>query len=570
MKKFSKIISTLLSILLLVSCSSKKKDVINLEKDYTPLEYYHYEANDFYDKCDLLEEYANDNEIDKMNALYDELYRDCLEAMELYEICYVNYCNNVNDEYYSEEHLYSDDIARVMKNAFCSACHNITKSSASAEFKKHLNNDLIYEDYEEYIVKSQEILDLEARESELEQEYNEIYDSLDNYVCVVDGVTYTYGKRGEIDSADIYWKVCSDCLKDFNEDCGDIYLELVDIRDKIAKYYGYANFAEYADEKMYYRDYHTSDLENFKKLTKEFGYYMFYDLIYFNSILEDIDLDGDTLVKTTLPILTDISSLINDAYTIFDKYKLYSIDSGEGRYGGSFMTSLDFNKSAYLFLSCSNSEQDYYTLAHEFGHFTNGLAVPNYNPVAVDGCYDVFEIHSTGLEGLFGLKAESIFKDRLNDANSLNICDKFYSIIDGLVYDDFQRAVYENPDMTLDEINEIFDKTYEEYGVKQFYEENGPGYVDALKYEWTLVHHNFDDPMYYVSYATSAFAALQIFTTGLDNYKKAVKIWENIVLSNPYVDGYMKIVSDAGLKTFNDEEAVYDTYIKAFEYIEQE
>lgn len=570
MKRISKIICMFLTLLLLVSCSSQKKDAIDLEKDYTPLEYYHYETNDFYDKCDLLEEYANNNEIDKMNSLYDELYNECLKVYELSAMCYVNYCNDVNDEYYKDEDLYIEDVSRTMENAFATACHNITNSSSSEEFKKHLNNDLIFEDYEEYVIKSQEILDLEKRESELSQKYNDVYDTLDDYKYVENGISYTYGSLSEIEDDGLFWRAYNKCLKDFNSDCGEIYLELIKIRDEIAKYYEYDNYAEYADEEMYFRDYDESDLDYLKEVTKENAYYMINDYFYFSSALEELDLDASSLINTTLPIITSISSVANDAYTVFDKYKLYSIDSGEGRYSGSFMTSLDYNKSAYLFLSCSNNERDYYTLAHEFGHFTNAIAAPSYNPICAGGCYDVFEIHSTGLEGLFGLKAESIFKDRLNDTNSFNVCDKFLSIVDGLAYDDFQREVYKNPDMTLDEINEVFDNVYKEYGYNQFYGEYAPGYLDTLKYEWVFVHHNFDNPMYYVSYATSAFAALQIFTTALDNYDKAVDIWENIVLSNPYDDGYLEIVSSAGLKTFVDEQAVLDAYNKAFEYIEQQ
>lgn len=72
--------------------------------------------------------------------------------------------------------------------------------------------------------------------------------------------------------------------------------------------------------------------------------------------------------------------------------------------------------------------------------------------------------------------------------------------------------------MSLDEINNTFKDVMYDYGWKDW-----EGY-SAIQYDWMYVPHNFDSPMYHVSYGTSAFAALQIWAKSINNYNKAVNL----------------------------------------------
>lgn len=98
------------------------------------------------------------------------------------------------------------------------------------------------------------------------------------------------------------------------------------------------------------------------------------------------------------------------------------------------------------------------------------------------------------------------------------------------MYDEFQAAVYADPDMTLEEVNRLFKDISEEYGC--FYEED-----EEESYFWVEISHNFQSPMYYISYATSALSALDLWLISLEDRDKAVDIYLDLAamgMSRPY------------------------------------
>ena len=55
---------------------------------------------------------------------------------------------------------------------------------------------------------------------------------------------------------------------ELNAVVGPIYVELFRLRDKIAKSYGYDNYADFADQEIYLRDYGTEEAEIFHEAVK--------------------------------------------------------------------------------------------------------------------------------------------------------------------------------------------------------------------------------------------------------------------------------------------------------------
>lgn len=556
-----KILSFVLTLFLLVSCSfTNKQEFAN--KDYSLPEYYHYDSTDFIEKCDELKEYINNNDCDNALAAYDQLYDELLEVEDLSNICFIDYSENINDDYYSDEQQYIDNIFDDLSNKFLTLCHLMSESEFSNDFKSHIDNELLFNDFVDYIEKSDEEIELLAEETRLQQEYYKINDTIDDYTFTYNGKTYTYDEIIDVSDTDydLFSILYDGYSSKVNADLGKIYLKLVKVRDKIAKLNGYDNYALYADTEIYSRDYSFEDLANLKAAAKKYGSIAI-EILYSYYDYGSNNISGDKLLKDVTNIVTKISPLTQNAYDVLYKNDLYSISYGDGRYDGSYESSFVSKDSAFIFLNLSNSYRDYFTMAHEFGHFTNAIAVKNPCPFTREGCYDVLEIHSTGLEVLFGQKASNLLKDNYDTALLSNIIECLLAITDACVYDDFQRYVYANPDITLDEVNEKYKQLQLEYGWSEF------GGYTGMEYDWMYVPHNFDSPMYYISYGTSYFASLQLWQESIKDYDKTVHIWEDIVTSNVYDDGYIKIVSDAGLMPFTNKDSVIDTYDKVINYI---
>jgi oligoendopeptidase F len=79
-------------------------------------------------------------------------------------------------------------------------------------------------------------------------------------------------------------------------------------------------------------------------------------------------------------------------------------------------------------------------------------------------------------------------------------------------------------------------------------------YVD-LDYVWVDVLHNFEVPMYYISYATSIVPALQIMELSLTDRQKAIDVYNDIVTSDPDMS-FSEVLTMAGLADPFDEQTI--------------
>lgn len=543
-----KFVICLLCLFLLVGCNKSNNVEENVveEKGYGLVEYQHYEIGDYEERCKKLVQEANDGTFDA--ELYQELYDEALLVDDLSGTAYVKYCENVNDEKLQEESAYMDSTIEKIKNFLASTGNQICQSEVRDEFKEYLNNEDNFNAYDTYKEKGEEELELIDQENDLIQEYNTLTTSRNNYSTTINGEEYTYDflLSSEADELfeqdyDTFYNGYLDCVRQYNEDCGEIFLQLVQIRDKLAKMNGYENFAVYQDKEEYKRNYDISSLDTIKKLMKEYGEYIYFYVYSFNEDIES-EVTEQELLENTKEIFKQVSNDAYDHFNIFLDKKLYSINMSDDCYDGSYMIPLSSRNAGTIFINRTGDYNDYFTLAHEFGHLYNSFYAKSPNPILIPGVYDILEIHSSGTEFLFSEKAQDLFGENYDYICANNIIEKLYTIVMACIFDDWQRYVYENPNATLDEINKKYEEISSSYG---FYDN---------EYYWIFTPHNFDSPMYYMSYGVSFYTALQIWYEATNNFNKGEKIWEDIIKSNPYVEDYFEIVDKVGLTPFTDEE----------------
>lgn len=117
-----------------------------------------------------------------------------------------------------------------------------------------------------------------------------------------------------------------------------------------------------------------------------------------------------------------------------------------------------------------------------------------------------------------------------------SISDLLYSILSGCCEDEFQQKVFENPDMSIDEMNQLHSDLYEEY----------LGF--PMPYEWVEIHHHFETPFYYISYATSAASAFEIWEMSTLSRPAALAAYRSIT-QNTINCGYLEPLKRAGLNS---------------------
>jgi len=422
-------------------------------------------------------------------------------------------------------------------------------------FKKELNDDWLYDYYLNYEEVSSEVKALFERESELTSDYARISSEFNTDVVTFEGKEYSYSSFSNDSSLfntlgeEKYYELYELIWKKYNDKAGAVFLDLVKVRDQIAKLYGFENYALYADAKDYYRDYTEEDLEKYytaiKTVSKNYkstAYNLRYYLGYVDSLNELTHLTEQLLPYMSEYCKDTFYQLINDGLLLGTK--------NQNSYKGANSNGMYAKKNGtYIYIGEVSSYYDILGLTHELGHATNSTR----NRVSpLDRCsIDLAEIHSTGNEILLSTQYSSVFTE--STANLLEAIELDFVLgitIQGCIYDEWQREVYHNPDMTLEEINDAFERISLEYGITNY---------SALKYTWIDVPHNFNSPMYYMCYSTSNIVAMQLYVISLTDREKAIGLWEKIV-DKGINASYMEVVSEVGLVPFTNGDYVVEIF----------
>lgn len=302
---------------------------------------------------------------------------------------------------------------------------------------------------------------------------------------------------------------------------GEIYSKLVKVRDKIAGETVYENYAEYAYEIGYARDYTVAEAQSFS------GYVKKHIVPLYEKVGDAIaNLDTRYLSMTDEEILeelkfcfADVSGEMSDAFMYMLDKNMYDITYSEDKYPSYAATIYLYNLGTpFLFASPSEDNADQLgTVIHEFGHFNTML----YDPVNQENNIgtldasnmDTAEVNSLGLETLMTNYYNRFYG---KDENAYTLSLIYYllgNIIDGCVINEFELAAIKNPNMSVDELNRTYRKIGESYGMTFMTD-------DEMAYGWVRIQHIFTQPFYYISYATSSMAALDIWS-GIDDFDVA-------------------------------------------------
>lgn len=353
----------------------------------------------------------------------------------------------------------------------------------------------------------------------------------------VDGRIWTeeaLAQDRELDD-ETWWEIRSQLERKRNRAAGEIFLQLVRIRTEIARENGYDSYADCAYRESYGRDYTTEDIRTVREAAKRYWVPLEARLMDAVSERDLRALDvrtrayGDGILDAVQPYMGRIDPELAETFSFMRRYHLYDIAPSESKLPVGYTIGLPAYGTAFIFDAPYGDYQDYSTVIHEFGHFNEAFHSPE-SGLWSSFYIDVGEIHSQGLEVLFTAYADEMFGPEGGRAFYWStLSNMVTSVLDGCMYDEFQEAVYDNPDRSLEEVNRLFKDISEEYGY--FYDEEEESDF------WVEIPHTFQSPMYYISYATSALSALDLWLLSLEDRDRAVDIYLDLAamgMSRPY------------------------------------
>ncbi|MBP5694602.1 MAG: M3 family oligoendopeptidase, partial [Bacilli bacterium] len=207
-------------------------------------------------------------------------------------------------------------------------------------------------------------------------------------------------------------------LEENDEKIGQIYDELVKLRDTMAHKLGFKNFVDLGYLKLGRLDYNSEMVHGYreqikkdvvpvvKKLRKRQAerigiknpIWLDYNLDYLSGNAKPIG-DSATLVKAATKMYDEMSPESGKFFRFMVENNLMDLDAKAGKSGGGYMTYIPRYKSPFIFANSNGTSQDVDTLTHEVGHAFQGylganIKVPAERMPTLEAC----EIDSMSME----------------------------------------------------------------------------------------------------------------------------------------------------------------------------
>lgn len=488
-------------------------DGIHADVDYADMTWYIYDAAELLDKAARLGETADGKEA---ADLYDWLMAEYAKVYTLDNLAYIDFYAHPGDETLSDACQQLDSVLNEVNDALCTALSDALDGPAGSALRSYIGEDkaTALVGYDEQTDRQREITE---RVSELTLQYNAL---------IMEYLSYD----------------------EETEKIGALYRELVDLHNEEAQIVGYKDYADYAYEASYGRDFTPDDAAALCEAVKPYARQYFGSLYYNEATYADFSADTDLTERELVGLVTQYMPRVSDdaakAAAYMEKHGLYFMDSAERVSDLGFTTTLDQYNAPFIYLALYGDQNDIQSMFHEFGHYYDAYVNPVPDLLLSVGSLDIFEIHSTGMEALSTGWYEDIYGEDADLARIRFLDSALYTVFSGCLFDEFQRVVYADPSLTPEQISQTFVTIARSYGLRSFGKE--------FSHYWMQVNHNFESPFYYISYAVSMLASLQIYEMAENDWAAAADFYNDLVSLGAFDYTYCELLDKVGLECFTD------------------
>ena len=465
--------------------------------------------------------------LDAVVSIIYEAYEPLDQFSTAYALSNIYYSKDLTNAYWAEEYAFCSENMVIVQ----AALDQFYRALAKCKFRKQLEGENyfgpgFFADYEGEGVYDEIFTDLLSQEAALESQYYALWNAAGDLDMYSQAFFENYGLQME-----------------------ELYLQLIEVRQKIAAHLGYASYPEFAYDFYYGRDYSCQQTTSYlADIRAELA--PLYQQVIANP--PDLQLEYSTEAETlgyVREMAQSMGGSIWQAYQTMVDYGLYDIAYGPNKYNASFEIYIRNYHAPYLFINPTGTEYDKLTMAHEFGHFCCDF-VTGGSGAGVD----VGEIFSQGMEYLSLCYTQGDEKlEQVKMISCLSI------LVEQAAYASFEQQVYslKGADLTVENVRKLYQQTAGAYGMEI-------GGLDVRSY--VHVNHFYTNPMYVISYVVSNDVALQLYqmekeqagsgVAALTNAFQStdtgiVTFTENYDLESPFAVGRIKRIRQTLLQILN-------------------
>lgn len=462
---------------------------------------------------------------------------------------------DVNDTFYSEEMEYLDTFDARIQNSYNQMFSSIENSRFSS-----IQNMIFGESGAEDLqmssqASSEEILSLQEQGKKLVAEY--YYEYAQATVSTPEGEVLFSSLDSEGQSA--YY---NQFIQKYNQQFGELYLELVSLREQMAQALGYDSYTQVADLDMLRNSYTREDIKTFREDIKQTiaPVYRSY-LEDFYRRAENRDQPGYVYLlgeQSPVPqgswqetldqfeqLYQQMSEQTGECYSYLLSHEFIDAEPSQTKANVTFSTLIYSLNTPFLFANMNGSAEDVFSISHEFGHCFAMWQQLKLGSQQEGRSMDVSEIHSQAMQMLTLPYYEIFYGEDAGTARKYDVYTMVAGILTAAMNDEFQEKIYENPQMTVQELNELYKELAMEYGLVV----ESPYFdMESFSMGWFTTNQYFDTPFYAIDYALSGCVAMEFLQMGLEDYTQALETYLSLVQQNSDYD-FMTVLEETGLSS---------------------
>lgn len=486
------------------------------------------------------EKFENADTIEDAINIIDEIGKIRSDVSTMINLAQIRHSVNTFDEFYNAEQEYLDEYLPIysgLENKLSITLFNSKfKDDLIKKYGKHFFN-LIEVSLKTF---KPEIIEDLQEENKLATEYGKLIASsniefdgkslnlsqLKPYTESLDRET-----RKKANDASCGW------FKEHEQEFDDIYDGLVKVRTRIANKLGYNNYVELGYNRLGRTDYNSEMVAKYRDQIKKYVVPLASSIVAEQSKRINIDnlknydlnlfyVDGNPkpvgsvheLVEKARTMYHEMSKEAGEFFDFMCEHELFDLEAKKGKESGGYCTFIENYQSPFIFANFNGTSGDVDVLTHEAGHAfqvysSRDAILPEY----LWPTYEAAEIHSMSMEFFAHPWMQSFFENDAKKYLYSHVCGTITFLPYGACVDEFQHAIYENPEMTKEERKETWRKIEKQYLPYKIYDNE----ILERGTFWFRQGHIFSSPFYYIDYTLAQVCAQQFFIKNLENHDNA-------------------------------------------------
>ena len=475
-------------------------------------------------------------------------------------LCYIRHSVNTEDEFYTAEQDFFDEVSPVLQEAELGFKKALTECPYRKELEKKYGS-LLFSNIDMALrTFSPELIPLMQEENKLDTAYAKLIASAKipfrGEVLTVSELA-PYRETADDTLRHEAWDATCDFFASHNEEFDSIYDRLVAIRTEMGKKLGYENYIPLGYDRMDRNSYTAKDVEGFRAAVRDYivpladGLFraqakrtgLSYPLSYRDSLLSFRDGNprpvgtADDILSNAQDFYRWLSPETAEFVDTMFRDELMDVLSRKGKESGGYCTSIPDYKVPFVFANFNGTSGDVETMTHEFGHAFAGWSARDIFPHEyVSPTLESCECHSMSMEFFGWAWADKFYGPDADKFRFSHLAGALMFIPYGTMVDHFQHIVYEKPEMTPADRIETWKELTGIY-MPWIKLDDLPFYGEGRA--WQRQSHIYEVPFYYIDYCLAQTVALEFWAEMQDDRTAAFA-------------RYLKLVSMAGTKTFRE------------------